>query len=92
MTALSKATRCQNTRLDQREFLSDVPSSWAISSTIAKSSLSLVTSGYRCLIWSAFCWDRTVVTTECPWARRRSTTWAPRKPLPPEMPVSIVKK
>ena len=62
--------------------LSKAPS-WAISSTIAKSSLLFGVFRWASLILSAFSWDRTVVTTEWPWSRRTSRTWAAIKPLPP---------
>ena len=43
-----------------------VPPSWAISSTMAKDSLSSPYFGHASLMRWAFSWERTVVTTECP--------------------------
>jgi hypothetical protein len=57
--------------------------SLAISSTMRKASLEAGVFGCASLILSAFSWDRTVVTTECPRSSKMSITCAAMKPLPP---------
>jgi hypothetical protein len=57
--------------------------SLAISSTMRKASLEAGVFGCASLILSAFSWDRTVVTTECPCSSKMSIMCAAMKPLPP---------